>query len=107
MNRIAAALLALTVMFVVVSTPSIAQLRPDEEKVFELAPGASSESYRRPEGADYFWWDADPKIEVELTFEDGAKKRTSSEESFSKKIVAVTFINPTKIRQKVILRTGP
>lgn len=83
-----------------VGAVAMAESKPDQNQEFELAPGKSSELYRRPDGAEYFWWDIEPPIDVELTFEDGTSSRVGSEKEFSKKIVSVKFINS----QSVVVR---
>lgn len=96
--------LCLTSFSLLVLSPGQAQA--EEDTVIELEPGKSSETYHRPEDADYFWWDADSKVTVEITFHDGEKEIASSEKSFSKKIVSVKFLNPTQEKQKITLKTG-
>lgn len=83
-----------------------AELKANEEISFELGAMTASVTYERPKGADYFWWDADSQVQVELTFDDGSIKILSSEETFTKKIVKVKFLNPTTVMQKIVLRTG-
>ena len=73
---------------------AIAGVDDDNEIVIELASQGTSEVYKRPAEAEYFWWDTDPKVQVELVFEDGSKKITGSEDTFRKRIASVTFINP-------------
>lgn len=61
------------VMAAVLSSSVIgAELKPGKAHEFELPPGAVSETFKRPNGADYFWWDCDPKVEVDFTFADGS-----------------------------------
>lgn len=73
-----------------------AEMQPQEDKewVFEVAAHGASDTYHRPENAEYFWWDTDPAVQVELTFADGKTERANSEKEFSKKIIEVKFINP-------------
>ena len=78
----------------------------DDDMEFVVPSGASSETYERPESAEYFWWDSAPEVKVEVTFRDGSKEIASSKKTFSKRITLVKFINPTKTPQKIILKTG-
>ena len=73
---------------------STAAAQDDKEWVFDIPAKESSRTYERPKGAEYFWWDTDEKVQVELVFEDGTKITTGSAKEFSKKVVSVKFINP-------------
>ena len=83
----------------VLSPVSVAQceenvVQDDQEWAFEVPAHGESKAYERPAKAEYFWWDTDDSVQVELTFEDGTKLNTGSSEEFRKKIVSVKFINP-------------
>ena len=66
----------------------------DKEWSFEVPAKGESKVYERPEKAEYFWWDTDDSVQVELVFDDGSKLNTGSSKEFSKRIVSVKFINP-------------
>lgn len=85
------------------SAVNAAGKQKDKEWIFELKPESSSEVYKRPAGAEFFWWDTAPEVQVELLFEDGTRLTIGSEEEFSKRIVEVKFINPTAKTQKVMM----
>ena len=76
-----------------VSASALADDRPDQDTDINVAPHASSQLYERPKDAEYFWWDIEPSIDVELTFDDGTKTMVDSDKELSKKIVSVTFVN--------------
>ena len=91
------------VLVVLLPLTSVAEI---PEKAFELKPGESSVVYNRDPNAEYFWWDANPQVKAEIEFFDGTKLIAGTDAVFSKKIVAVKFINPTKEVQKVVLKQG-
>ncbi len=68
----------------------------DREWQFSLPPNSSSEVFQRPKNAEYFWWDTDEAVQVELVFEDGTKVTVGSAKEYSKKIISVKFLNPSK-----------
>ena len=87
------------------ATSGYAESKPDQELEFDVAPNSDSQVYNRPSDAEYFWWDIEPPIKVELVFVDGSKRTVGSEEEFSKKIVSVRFINDRKMPSHVTLHS--
>lgn len=72
---------------------AIAESRPDQDTELDIAAHSSSSICNRPADAEYFWWDIEPPIDVELVFVDGTKSTVGSDKEFSKRIVSVKFIN--------------
>lgn len=89
-----AAMILLFLALMLRPADGVAEPRSDQEWVFDLPAKTSSQIYQRPADAEYFWWDTDAAVQVELEFAKGGRKTVGSEEVFREKIISVKFINP-------------